>query len=359
MKKLFFLLMGCLAFGSYSVAQEWGEGILSVPKRIWTEPVIYNYDEEVTWYFDLSDEPADIKAILDEATLALWTWVPSNPGDGHLGGGYGLAQPELMLTHRGGYVYSITMKPSVLYAVSNIESTTDSESFVMHIRVFSKDRDADINCAAFHIRFPHVLVQDIKTNGIPATVYPIPEGGSLPAANATTAIAILMNNEQVGANITGDLFVTSGINDWEKSVAYDEGNPERTKAKTYFGVDDVYVFNITNPSRFFDVNFDYPINTMEYQFKFAGAEEAVYEGDQEFEVVAPWTTGIKNTPAQPSNVKYTLINDVLTVDAASFSVFSITGVAVAQDKSGSLDMSGFPKGIYILKTGDGIVKFIK
>lgn len=363
MKKLFSLLVTGLCFVGFVSAQDWGEGILPIPQRIWTSPVIYNYDEQVTWYFDLNNADDGIKEVLDDATLALWTWGPSNPGDGHIGGGYSYPQEELLLTHRGNYIYSITLTPTVLYNVTKAYIETPHYSgeyemtgFVFHIRVFSADQQSNINSEAYVLRYPHYLVNDLKTDNIPATVKPL-------VINATTPLAIFLNNDYLKETITGDLFVTSGINSWEKSVAYDAANPDLTKAKTYFGIDDVYVFNINNPAAFYGVGYDYVINSLDYQFKYAGTEagDDVYGGDESgFTQATPLNiTGIKNVQAASAKVKYAINDGILTVNAAAFSVYNIAGIAVADAQQGSLDISGLPTGVYILKTAEGTAKFLK
>lgn len=363
MKKLFFISAIVLCSVNFVNAQ-WGDGILSIPGRIWTDPVIYNYDEDVTWYFDLSSEGNDIKAVLDEATLALWTWQPSNPGDEHLGGGYSFVQPEMTLTHRGGYVYSITLKPTVLYNVTKAYIETSAiSSFVMHIRVFSKDRDSDINCAAFHIRYPHVLVNDLKTNNIPSTVYPpVEEGEDKPKVNATTPMAIMFNNDYVKADFTGDLFVNSSLNDGEHPVVYNAEHPDLTKAKTYFGVEDVYTFNIKNPSEFYGTAYDYQIDSIRYEFKTAGSQDAVYSGMQEFIPIAPWqpiTSALNYVMTASNGLKINIENEILSVNATQFEVYNIMGAIVAESKSESLDISHLASGIYIIKAPNGTLKFIK
>lgn len=359
MKKLLSLLVIALMATSPMFSQAWGEGILSVPKRVWTDPVIYNYDEDVTWYFDLSGEDDAIKSILDEATLALWTWVPSNPGDGHFGGGYNLAQPEMVLTHRGGYVYSITLKPTTFYNVTSsyIENPHYSgewemSSFVMHIRVFSKERDADINCDAFHIRYPHFLIKDLKEKKIPHAVYPI-------EANATTPMAIVVAKDSI-ASFTGDLFIDSNINDEAYSVAYDAANPDKTKLKTYFGINDAYVLNIKNPSQYYGFSENYEITKLHFEVKTAGSQTSLLTSDYPITPASPWVpSGIEYNTTTPENLKAYVLNGILYVDAQSFDVYSISGALVAKSDSASLDISNLSNGTYIIKSPNGTVKLLR
>jgi len=359
MKKLFSLFVLVLTCVNF-VSAQWGDGILSTPKRIWTDPVIYNYDENVTWYFDLSNQDPDIKTILDEATLALWTWIPSNPGDGHFGGGYSIAQPEMTLTHRGGYVYSITMKPTEFYNVtkSYIENPhyangDEMTGFVMHVRVFSKNGDANINCAAFIIRYPHFLIKDLKAAGTQdtATVYPS-------AANATTPLAALLYN---GGTFSGDLHVKSSVNNGEKMVSYDALNPDLTKAKTYFGINDVYVFNILNPSQYFGVAYDYTINSLEFEFAEVG-QTVVHSGSVVLTPVDAWQptiSGLGNITTVSGNMKLNISNGLLTINAPQFAVYNICGVRVANSNASTLDISNLTHGTYIVKTAHGTIKFNK
>lgn len=39
------------------------------PSNVWTYPTLFNYDEEVTWYFDLSGT-----TVQEGVDLYLWAW---------------------------------------------------------------------------------------------------------------------------------------------------------------------------------------------------------------------------------------------------------------------------------------------
>lgn len=43
---------------------------------ITSDPVVYAPDEEVTWYFDMSE-----KMQVEGEPFYIWTWAPSNPED--------------------------------------------------------------------------------------------------------------------------------------------------------------------------------------------------------------------------------------------------------------------------------------
>lgn len=353
MKKLLSLLVVTLLTASPMFSQTWGDNILSIPKRVWTDPVIYDYDEEVTWYFDLSGEDAAIREILDDATLALWTWIPTNPGDGHFGGGYNIAQPEMILTARKGYVYSITMKPTEFYNVTKeyLSAYSAENSFVMHIRVFSKDRDADINCFAFHVKFPHFIVKDIKTEKIPHLVYPT-------EVNATTPIAILIDKDSIPA-FTGNLYLDTKINDGAYSVIYDGANANKTKMKNYFGVNEIYVLNISNPSEYFGTAFDYRLENIEFATRTEGSQASDNFVQYPLTPVDPWGgTSLEENVAQEP-VRAYILNGVLFVDALNFDLYNISGSLVARSESSSLDVSNLPSGVYIVKTSKGSSKLIK
>ena len=77
-------------------------------------PVIYAPDEEVTWYFDMSE-----KMQVEGEPFYIWTWAPSNPED-VLGTPDAWNNPSdaCTLKYVGNGIYKLTMIPTEFYGVS-------------------------------------------------------------------------------------------------------------------------------------------------------------------------------------------------------------------------------------------------
>lgn len=73
------------------------------PASVCTSPASYNYDEEVTWYFDLDGN----SLVTPGQDLYFWSWEPQ-----------GLPAGPALMTHEKDMLWSLTFTPTVLYGVS-------------------------------------------------------------------------------------------------------------------------------------------------------------------------------------------------------------------------------------------------
>lgn len=119
MKKIIVFLLAMLTMGR-ALAQV----------TITTSPVVYAPDEEVTWYFDMSDLMQ-----VEGEPFYIWTWAPSNPED-VLGTEDGWNNPSdaCTLKYVGNGVYSLTMVPTEFYGVTAEELYANSDIFWLNIR---------------------------------------------------------------------------------------------------------------------------------------------------------------------------------------------------------------------------------
>lgn len=70
---------------------------------IWSIPKVYNYDEKVSWYFDLSATGFD-----DAEELYIWIWSPSEPDAGNWENSSEFAK----LTYEGNFVWKFDLTPT-------------------------------------------------------------------------------------------------------------------------------------------------------------------------------------------------------------------------------------------------------
>jgi hypothetical protein len=358
MKKLFSFLMIMLVSTSIMFA----DGQFGNPVRFWTDPAIFNYDEEVTWYYDLSDSN-----IPEGASIAIWSWEPAQTV-----GSYGNAPGETvadidqasLLTYAGDHVWKLTFTPTELYGVGVDAFLANGEDgFWQLLRVFGADGVYLENTGVLCILYPHKILKRTQALALAETV-PV-ESTVYPAAiNATTPIAFILNNDEVDADVPVSLHLVSGLNGWTHKVDYDWSDKDASKAIHYYGYDDIYVFNVVNPSTYYGIPYDFAITDIQYlftNFDWQPSPGPIFETEFENDYARPWqetTTGIK-TIVTSKGVKASVIDNVLSVNAPAFEIYNIAGIRIAQSTESTLNVASLAKGVYVVKTANGSVKIVR
>lgn len=103
--------------------------------KITCDPVVYAPDEEVTWYFDMSE-----KMQVEGEPFYIWTWAPSNPED-VLGTVDAWNNPSdaCTLKYVGNGIYKLTMTPTKFYGVTAEQLYANGDIFWMNIRNSAKE----------------------------------------------------------------------------------------------------------------------------------------------------------------------------------------------------------------------------
>ena len=96
------MLMSLLMLSIANVVKAEGIELSNAPK-VWTVPAVFTADQEVTFYYDVTDVgfPAGVD-------LYLWAWQPTEPDAGHGGNSSDFAKLEYL----GDNIYKITMTPT-------------------------------------------------------------------------------------------------------------------------------------------------------------------------------------------------------------------------------------------------------
>ncbi len=104
-------------------------------QRTWSNPVIYLPDEQVTWYFDMSEFMQ-----VEGEPFYIWTWAPGNPED-VLGTPDAWNNPSdaCTLKYVGNGVYKLTIVPTTFYGVSAADLYANNDIFWMNIRNGNKE----------------------------------------------------------------------------------------------------------------------------------------------------------------------------------------------------------------------------
>ena len=107
----------------------------SAQVTITSYPVVYAPDEEVTWYFDMSE-----KMQTEGEPFYIWTWAPGNPED-VLGTPDAWNNPSdaCTLKYVGDGIYKLTMIPTEFYGVSAESLYANGDIFWMNIRNDAKE----------------------------------------------------------------------------------------------------------------------------------------------------------------------------------------------------------------------------
>lgn len=228
--------------------------------KITCDPVVYAPDEEVTWYFDMSE-----KMQVEGEPFYIWTWAPSNPED-VLGTVDAWNNPSdaCTLKYVGNGIYKLTMTPTKFYGVTAEQLYANADIFWMNIRNSAKE---DVTGS---LQAPHPFTSEFQ-NFMDAEkdlqVYPS-------VFTMKDNISILVNLKQlnvggqgvgalVGKNF-GNLHMHSGPNDFAdhiveanmgvpelvqktmlKKVNFGDGNLYKMDMKPmdYYGITDEEVLN--------------------------------------------------------------------------------------------------------------------
>lgn len=114
-KNVLHLLLSVLAL-TMSLTVQAGDVELSNAPQCWTVPAVYTPDQEVTFYYDVTDVGFD-----EGVDLYLWAWQPTEPDKGNGGNSSDFAK----LTYLGNNIYCKKMIPTE-YFKSGVESMTDA-----------------------------------------------------------------------------------------------------------------------------------------------------------------------------------------------------------------------------------------
>ena len=193
-------------------------------------PVVYAPDEEVIWYFDMSE-----KMQTEGEPFYIWTWAPSNPED-VLGTPDAWNNPSdaCTLKYVGEGIYKLTMIPTEFYGVSAESLYANGDVFWMNIRNDAKE-DVTGSLQAphpFNSEFQNFLDSERDLQVYP-TVFTMNDKISILVNIKTLNISGQGIGALVGKDF-GNLHMHSGPNNFaDHIIEANMGDPELV-AKTMF-----------------------------------------------------------------------------------------------------------------------------
>ncbi len=201
MKKIIpVLLMAFMLLPNLASAQQ----AMGPIAKSWSFPVVYKYDEEVTWYFDLSTT-----SYAPGEELYLWIWSPSEPDAGNFNNSSDFAR----LTYVSGMTWKFTLTPTVYFSRTP-EEIAASAGFWFRIKDDAGTKQSDVANIAY-TSFDSFYTANELIRSYPAA--PTLDGG----------VSILFNaNLAPGFADATSVHFHSGLNNWDLKVEYQAWIPE-------------------------------------------------------------------------------------------------------------------------------------
>lgn len=173
-----------------------------VPK-VWTVPAVYQFDEEVTFYFDVTDI-----GFQEGVDLYLWAWEPSEPDAGNRDNSSDFAK----LVYTGGGIYTKTMTPTE-YFNCPLEKFSEFAGLWMQLKV-KNDGDCTTEFAAPDSR---LVFREFGESGKDIMFYPDKFLLKEPLSILVNASELEVGGKKGGlADLNfSTINLHSGLNNWE------------------------------------------------------------------------------------------------------------------------------------------------
>jgi len=209
MKKILYaILVSVFLLPNLAKAQE-NAGVVA---DMWSYPVIYKYDEQVKWYFDLSGS-----TWAQGEDIYLWIWSPSEPDAGNWEDSSDFAK----LTWEHDFVWSFTLTPTTYFNVTP-EAIAASAGFWFRLKNDNGTKQSEV------ANMPYQSFESFYTANELIRSYP--EHPTLDGG-----ISILFNaNLAPGFENATSVHFHSGMNTWAVLQEYQAWLPdivEKTKLK--------------------------------------------------------------------------------------------------------------------------------
>lgn len=201
MKKLLQLLMLALFFAPASGNAQEAAGAVA---DMWSYPVVYKYDEEVTWYFDLSGTTWN-----QGDDVYLWIWSPSEPDAGNWEDSSDFAK----LTWEHDFVWSFTLTPTTYFSMTP-DAIAASAGFWFRLKDDGGTKQSDVANMAYTSFTSFYTANEL--------IRPYPEHPTIDAG-----LSILFNANLVpGFENATSVHMHSGMNNWAVLQEYQAWLPE-------------------------------------------------------------------------------------------------------------------------------------
>lgn len=241
MKKFYLIVTAIFALLSFNAKAQTAAGPVNAT---WSFPVIYNYDEEVTWYFDLSTTTFPMGS-----DVYIWIWSPSEPDAGNWENSSDFAK----LTYVEGMTWKFTLTPTVYFSMT-ADAIAASAGFWYRLKDDAGTMQSDVASIAY------TPFSSFYTANEMIRAYPT-------APSLDKGLSILFNsNLAPGFEGATSVHMHSGLNNWDLQVQYQSWIPEvvlKTQLKNLGN--GFYKMDLV-PKEYFNAPDGYIMNNMNYLF---------------------------------------------------------------------------------------------
>ncbi|KFF03318.1 hypothetical protein [Flavobacterium reichenbachii] len=175
-------------------------------------PVVYKYDEKVTWYFDMS-----ASTFSETEDLYMWIWSPSEPDAGNFDNSSDFAK----LKYEGNKIWSFTLTPT-LYFSKTPDEIAASAGFWFRLKNKNGSKQSDVANVAYTDFSSFYTANEVIRS------YP-----SKPTIDKPVSI-LFNSNLKTGFAGVESVHFHSGLNNWAVLQEYQAWLPdvsEKTKMK--------------------------------------------------------------------------------------------------------------------------------
>jgi hypothetical protein len=242
MKNKLFYLLFALVMPFVAFPQEEAGDIAS----IWSYPVVYNYDEQVSWYFDLTGT-----TFAENEDIYIWIWSPSEPDAGNWENSSDFAK----LTYVGDLVWRFDLTPTV-YFNQTIDEIKASAGFWLRLKDKTGAKQSGVSSV------PLTDFSGFATSNEAFKFYPTKFYLDQP-------LSILFNSNLVeGFEGATSVHMHAGLNDWDEQASqqYQAWLPEIVeKTKLADMGNGIYRMDLI-PGEYFNVPDGYVMTNMVFLF---------------------------------------------------------------------------------------------
>ncbi|TRZ46430.1 hypothetical protein DMZ48_00270 [Robertkochia solimangrovi] len=304
--------------------------------KIWSYPVVYAYDEEVTWYFDLSGT-----TFAENQDIYIWIWSPSEPDAGNWENSSDFAK----LNYEGDMIWSFTLIPTEYFSVTP-EDIAASAGFWFRL----KNKTGSIQSGVAQV--PYTVFSSFFTSDEMIRAYP-----EKPALDE--GLSIMFNSNLVsGFEGVPSVHMHAGLNDWEVLQEYQAWLPEITEKTMLKDMGDGFYKMDLIPSEYFNTEEGYIMTNM--RFLFVGKDWVVTSPDQVLfaaEYIPPPPPEFRFFPLRISQQDFLgmiRINNERGVTTLSYTITAGSKVITGEFNGGISEIKGFVDLVSELKGISGL-----
>lgn len=172
--------------------------------RIWSYPAVYNYDEQTSWYFDLSGT-----SFLETDDIYIWIWSPSEPDAGNWENSSDFAK----LTYVGEFIWRFDLTPTEYFSMTP-EQIAGSAGFWLRLKDKTGSRMTTVANVTY-TNFTSFFSSDELVRSYPSK------------PKIDEPLSILFNSNLIPAfKDASSIHMHSGMNDWSILQEYQVWVPE-------------------------------------------------------------------------------------------------------------------------------------